>query len=161
MPQGGETPGFERSPQVPERSIETPVEGADFEAPAAPAVEQPDAPAAAASVPATAPVEAPVRKDQAMKDVEHVLEEGLEETYRKMTSQQQEKFRREGERAAGALAEMVRRAKVRAREALDLITRWLRGIPGVNSFYLAQEAKLKTDKIIALAEEEKKKRGAL
>jgi hypothetical protein len=56
---------------------------------------------------------------------------------------------------------MVRRAKVRAREALDLITRWLRIIPGVNAFYLAQEAKLKTDKIIALAEEEKKKQGLL
>jgi len=96
-----------------------------------------------------------------MRQVELVLEEGLADTYRKMTPDRQKKFRAEGERIGGLLAEMVRRAKVRAREALDLITRWLRIIPGVNAFYLAQEAKLKTDKIIALAEEEKKKQGLL
>lgn len=138
--------------------METAPSAASFEAPA-PVPEQPAAPAAVAPQPAPVRTAAVPGKDAALVGVEGVLEEGLADVYKKMNPHQQARFRKEGDRAAGTLAEMVRRAKVRAREALDLITRWLRLIPGVNAFYLAQEAKLKTDKIIALAEEEKKKQG--
>lgn len=160
MPQGGETPGLEQVPQLPEQAVETAPAAASFEAPV-PAPEQPLAPAPPVPQPAAAPPPTPAGKDAAQVGVERVLEEGLAEVYKKMDAHQQRKFSHEGDRVASALAEMVRRAKVRAREALDLITRWLRLIPGVNAFYLAQEAKLKTDKIIALAEDEKKKQGVL
>lgn len=152
MPQGGETPGIEAL-KAPERSIEAPDTGASFETPAAPAAERP----ASASVPVPAPsVVAPaaraVRKDPVLKDVEHVLEEGMEEIYRKMDPPHQRKFSKEGDRVAGVVSEMVRKAKVKSREVLKLITGWLRIIPHVNRYYLDQEAKLKTDKILELGE---------
>lgn len=99
-----------------------------------------------------APVVAPVRKDPALKAVEQVLEEGMEDVYAKMDASHKQKFNKEGDRVAGLVAEMVRRAKVKSREVLKLITGWLRIIPHVNRFYLDQEAKLKTDKILALGE---------
>lgn len=90
-----------------------------------------------------------------MKDVEQVLEEGLADAYRKMNPSQQQKFRKEGDEAARTISEMVRQAKVRAREVLALLTKWLKIIPGVNRFFIDQEAKLKTDKIVQLAAKNK------
>ena len=96
-----------------------------------------------------------------MQNVEQILEEDLAETYAKMNPALQAKFRKEGERVTGRIVAMVRGAKVKAREVLTLITGWLKLIPGVNKFFLIQEAKIKTDKIVALGEEEKRKQGAL
>src|SRR5262245_60330295 len=140
MPQGGETPGFERSPQQPERALETPIEGASFEMPAAGVAERPAEPV---SVPAPVPVASAqsVQKDMPMRQVEQVLEEGLSDVYHKMNPRLQRKFREQGDRVARTIAAMVRRAKVGAREVLALISKWLRIIPGVNAFFLAQEAK--------------------
>lgn len=161
MPPGA-TPSFEHIPRTPETSTETPETGANFESPAIASPEQPAEPAAAPSaVPAPAPVAPLVQKDPIVRSVETVLEEGLEDAYGRMNPQLRQKFRKEGERVAGRLAEMIRRAKVKAREALALITGWLKLIPGVNSFFLIQEAKIKTDKLVALAEEEKRNRGSL
>jgi hypothetical protein len=44
------------------------------------------------------------------------------------------------------------------KKILALIRDWLKLIPGVNRFFLEQEAKIKTDKIL-LAAEEKKQQG--
>jgi hypothetical protein len=150
-------PSFEQAPPTPERAVETPERGAAFEAPA-PALERPAASApAAASVPkASAPA---VRKDPTVRGVESVLEDGLGETYAKMKPALQAKFRKEGERVTARIVAMMRTASVKARTVLGLIADWLKMIPGVNRFYLVQEAKIKTDRILALAEEEKRKRG--
>jgi len=158
MPDGG-TPSFEQAPKLPETAREAPATGAAFEAPA-PAMERPAVPAPAPAAPAPAP--APVqRKDPATRGVESILEEDLGDTYAKMNPALQAKFRKEGERVTGKIAAMVRSAKVKAREVLALISGWLKMIPGVNKFFLIQEAKIKTDKIVALGEEEKRKRGVL
>jgi len=45
----------------------------------------------------------------------------------------------------------VRTAKFSFRKALGLIRDWLRIIPGVNRFFLEQEAKIKADKISDIA----------
>lgn len=86
-----------------------------------------------------------------MLGVERILEESLGETYASLPPAVQAKFRAEGERVAGRIAVMLRGARVRAREVLELITGWLKIIPGVNRFFLIQEAKIKTDRILALA----------
>ena len=158
MPDGG-TPSFEQTPKLPETAREAPVAGAAFEAPA-PVQERPSAPAPAPVAPAPAVPAAP-RKDPTVRGIESILEEDLADTYSKMNPALQAKFRKEGERVTGKIADMVRSAKLKAREVLELITGWLKLIPGVNTFFLIQEAKIKTDKIVALAEEEKKKRGVL
>ncbi len=158
MPDAG-TPSFERTPNAPERALETPETGASFETPAAPAERAPEP--TASPVPADPRPAAPRRKDPTVQGVEHVLEENLAETYAKMNPALQAKFKKEGERVTGKIVAMLRGAKVKSREVLALITGWLKLIPGVNRFFLVQEAKIKTDKILLLAEDEKRKRGVL
>ncbi len=158
MPQEGETPAFEQSPRLPEGSAETPERGASFETPA-PGTEQPSAPVPSPATTSAAPAPAQPAKDPTLRQVEDVLEEGLAEVYKKMDPAHQARFSKEGDRVAGRVTEMIRQARVRAREVLSLISNWLKIIPGVNRFFLDQEAKIKTDRIIALAGEEKKRRG--
>ncbi|WKZ29456.1 MAG: hypothetical protein QY323_01855 [Patescibacteria group bacterium] len=149
MPPGGSKPGFEEVPAIPEQRNEVPETGASFESPT-PAVEQPSEPVPAAPVasPAPAPIAAP--KDPSVRAVEAILEEDLGDAFRKMTPEMQAKFRKEGERITAVIVEMVRNAKVNARLVLNMLARWLKMIPGVNRFFLTQEAKIKTDKILKL-----------
>lgn len=103
----------------------------------------PDVPTVAAPVVA-------VPKDPAVRAVESILEEDLGDAFHKMTPELQAKFRKEGERITTLIVTMVRTAKVNARVVLKLIATWLKLIPGVNHFFLTQEAKIKTDKILKL-----------
>lgn len=158
MAQGAEKPIFEQPAAMPEGAIESPEAGTGFETPAAPAAERPSEPTPTLPAPA-APAAAALRKDAAMLQVEDVLEEGMREVYASLDDAHRKRFKAEGEKVAIRLAEMVRGAKSRAREILLLLTAWLKIIPGVNRYYLEQEAKLKADKILALIESEKGKRG--
>ena len=45
---------------------------------------------------------------------------------------------------------MVRGFRVKVKRVLELIYEWLKTIPGVNKFFLEQEAKIKTDEIMEL-----------
>jgi hypothetical protein len=150
MPPGGTTPGFEEVPAIPEQRNEVPETGASFESPT-PVVEQPSEPVPVVpDVPAVvAPVVAAL-KDSTVRAVENILEEDLGDAFHKMTPELQVKFRKEGERITAVIVTMVRNAKVNARVVLKLIATWLKLIPGVNHFFLAQEAKIKTDKILKL-----------
>lgn len=94
---------------------------------------------------------APVRViDGVTKAVEDILSEDLGTMYATLTPEQQAVFRREGERTAGVIREMLEKVKIKTSTLLDLIRKWLRLIPGVNKFFLEQEAKIKADKVMAL-----------
>ncbi len=154
-----ELPKIETGPNGPEAVAESPETGASFEAP------KPAAETAAEALPAGAPAPAapaPPRpvKDETIARVESVLEEGMKEAYQQLQPAAKERFKKEGERIAQEISGMIKSLKVKAARVLQLLTRWLRMIPGANKFFLIQEAKIKTDRILALAEEEKKKRGA-
>lgn len=144
-------PGFEQVPAVPDQQPEAPETGAALETPR-PAVERQVAPESAAPTASAAPAlrPEPVVKDPTVKSIESILEEDLGDTYKKMTPALQAKFRKEGERVAGLIAVMVHHAKINARIVLKLIVGWLKLIPGVNHFFLEQEAKIKTDRILKL-----------
>ncbi|MEK7545870.1 MAG: hypothetical protein AAB554_02215 [Patescibacteria group bacterium] len=159
MADGG-TPSFEQTPKLPGRALESPETSASFEVPAGGSERALD-PVPAAPIPVPAPASSAARKDPTTRGVESILEEDLADVYSRMNPALQAKFRKEGERVTGKIVAMVSGAKVKAREALGLILGWLKMIPGVNRFFLIQEAKIKTDKIMALAEEEKRKRGPL
>jgi hypothetical protein len=45
---------------------------------------------------------------------------------------------------------MVRGLKIHAKKVVELIRDWLLTIPGVNKFFLEQEAKIKTDRVLEL-----------
>lgn len=79
-----------------------------------------------------------------------MLAEGLEETYRQLDPGAQAVFKRAGEETAKKIVTLLEQTKVQAKKVLELIVSWLKLIPGVNRFFLEQEAKIKADKLLAL-----------
>ena len=117
------------------------------------AEQKPELEVAEESVPvACATAAQPVSKDEVTIEVEKVLEEGLGPFYASLPDSAKPLFKQRGEEASREISEMVRNFHVQARRVLQLIYVWLKTIPGVNKFFLEQEAKIKTDRIIALEE---------
>ena len=96
-------------------------------------------------------------KDKVYQKVESILEEDLEDMYHQLPLEKQSEFKAKGEETTGKIQEMVKSTHVKARKIVHWIKSWLKMIPGVNKFFLEQEAKIKTDKILDLAEEETSK----
>lgn len=107
------------------------------------------------SIPAP-PRPAPVKKNEDLIKVEKILEEDLEEAYAKLPPEKRAAFKKEGERVAIIIWQMVEAAKFHARKIINLIKGWLKIIPGINRFFLEQEIKIKTDKIMELAKQHNK-----
>lgn len=91
-------------------------------------------------------------------EIENIMADGLGSTYQTMTPEQQEKFKKRGEEVARAIEFMTMHLKLTARKVLHLIRSWLKLIPGINKFFLEQEAKLKTDDIMKYGREQMIKR---
>lgn len=91
-------------------------------------------------------------KDPGLAAIESILAEGLEELYGKMAPSEQQVFKKRGEEVASTIRQMIQGAKVKMSKVLSLIRGWLGMIPGVNKYFLEQEAKIKADKILAQAE---------
>jgi len=113
-----------------------------------------------------APVSTPVnlpepQKDRITKEIEEVMEEDLKELYLSMPKNKQVEFRKKGEETMSAIRVLVRAAHINVKKIFQLIRAWLKIIPGVNRYFLEQEAKIKTDKIIFVSEEEKKRGSKL
>jgi hypothetical protein len=130
-------------PPAPEK-VEVPLPGPEK-------VEVPPAKAPPPSLPPRPP------KSETLVRIEKILEEDLNDIYFKMPQKKQEEFKEKGEEAASKIEKMVEAGKTVAKKILKLIREWLKLIPGVNKFFLEQEAKIKTDKIVVLAEKEKEK----
>lgn len=106
--------------------------------------------------PAPAPVvPAPSAIDPLTKEIEEILQEDLAKVYTSLPDDVKPKFKAQGELVARSIREMLQEAKVKTRKVLKLIVGWLKMIPGVNKFFLEQEAAIKTQKIMILAENEK------
>jgi hypothetical protein len=84
------------------------------------------------------------------KKIDTILEDGLGEIFLKMPNVQQVTFKEEGERTVRKIDTLMSKAKVSAKKIFRLIKRWLAMIPGVNHFFLEQEAKIKTDRIMKI-----------
>lgn len=138
-----------RVPTRIERGVEVGREGGapEQKEAAVPATER------AAESPSATPVQVlPTARviDPVTKEVEDILSEDLGSFYAKLSPKEQKVFRQEGEKAATKIRAMLEQVKVRARSIIDIIRRWLRLIPGVNRFFLEQEAKIKADRVMAL-----------
>lgn len=91
------------------------------------------------------------------KQIEQVLEEDLGEIYNNLTPQEQKNFKIKGEEAARSIFQLVyHKTKIKVKKIVKLIRNWLKSVPGINKFFLEQEAKIKADKIAALADDSKK-----
>ncbi len=91
---------------------------------------------------------APQAKQQ--KQIEKVLAEGLEEIYLSLTPEKQKEFKIAGEETAKKINQLLAKAKVKIGDIIKLIKKWLSIIPGLNSYFLEQEAKIKADEILKM-----------
>jgi len=107
-----------------------------------------DAVVSTTSLPAHSPTSLP--KDEVTVEVEKILEEGLQTYYNEMPETAQARFRTKGVEVSTQIANMVRVFHLQAKKVLKLIRDWLLTIPGVNRFFLEQEAKIKTDRLAEL-----------
>lgn len=84
------------------------------------------------------------------QEIDNVLAEGLNDIFLKMDDQQRAAFKKAGEETVSKINILLSETKVRVNKIIDLIKKWLKMIPGINKFFLEQEAKIKTDKIIKI-----------
>jgi len=108
-------------------------------------------PVAPVVLPVAAP-EAPV--DPTVRSIELILSEDMMEQFKAMSPADQEKFKAKGEETVSKLTVLMQKTAIKAKEVLKLIANWLRFIPHVNKYFLEQESKIKTDKILDLYKRE-------
>lgn len=94
--------------------------------------------------------------DDLQKEVENVLSENLKDIYKQLPADKKKTFREHGEVVARSVSTMMRGGVMQIKKVLKLIRDWLLIIPGVNKFFLEQEAKIKTDKIKVLYDRQHK-----
>ena len=99
-----------------------------------------------------APRQVPLAATKAisLQKIENILQEDLEELYFDMDEAHRRMLKQEGERAAQQIEKVLTSGKSVAIKVLEIIKSWLRLIPGINKFFIEQEAKIKTDKIIKI-----------
>jgi len=84
------------------------------------------------------------------QEIDNILAEGLHEVFLKMDPQKQKEFKEQGEETVIKINALLDKTKVKVSKIIDLIKKWLRIIPGVNKFFLEQEAKIKADRIMRI-----------
>lgn len=102
-------------------------------------------------------IKIPVRKqptlppqDELSIKIEKILEEGLNDPYQRLSPIAKQEFKLKGEQTARKIRDLMRGGRIKIKKILKLILEWLKMLPGVNRFFLEQEAKIKAEKIIAL-----------
>ncbi len=89
-------------------------------------------------------------KQARAKEIDDVLAFGLNDIFLSLSPEKQEEFKQKGEETVAKINNLLDKAKVNLGKIVILIKKWLAIIPGVNRFFLEQEAKIKADKIIKL-----------
>jgi len=91
------------------------------------------------------------------KQIESILEEDLADVFARLDPKTQLEFKMEGGKTIEGINSLLSQAKIKAKKIIDLIRHWLHIIPGINKHFLEQEAKIKADKILGLADRENQK----
>ncbi len=100
----------------------------------------------------------PQVRDEVTLKIEHVLEDGLSDSFQRLSPIAQQEFKIKGEETAVKIRELLTSTHVKVKKILALILDWLKLLPGVNRFFLEQEAKIKADRIIEIIEQNPDKR---
>jgi len=96
------------------------------------------------------PVPQVLQKSQAQQEIEDIMSEDLQDIYTSLPQNLKNEFKTQGELTAQKIEAILRKTKIKVKEIIKLIIEWLKIIPGVNKYFLEQEAKIKTDKILKL-----------
>ena len=102
------------------------------------------------------PTTIPQVRDEVSIQVEKVMEEDLGDAFAELTPVQKQEFKMKGEQVAFEIRDLLKKTHLKAKTIFKLIFEWLKMLPGINKFFLEQEAKIKTDKILALKNTGKK-----
>ncbi len=102
--------------------------------------------------PLTERVETPTTKSERLIDIEKIMTEGLDDIYVALPPELQAAVKYEGEIAAAKIEELIESGKSISKKVLAILRSWLEKIPGVNKFFLEQEAKIKTERLLNLRE---------
>lgn len=90
------------------------------------------------------------QKQKHIKEIESIMEKGVEKIYTRLTPKEQKKFKLKGEKAALKINKLLNKTKIQIKKIIKLLRNWLSIIPGVNKFFLEQSSKIKADEIIKL-----------
>lgn len=107
-----------------------------------------------------APPTTPVRpipqvRDELAVQIEKIMEENLGDVYSALTPVQKQQFKIKGEETANKIKHIIETTTAKLGKIVKLIFEWLKILPGINHFFLEQEAKIKAEKIITLGEQKK------
>ncbi len=89
--------------------------------------------------------------------IEKIMEQGIGEAYQELSPIQKQQFKLKGEETAKQIKELLQTTRVKVKKVFRLLLEWLKLLPGINRFFLMQEAKIKTDQILTLKMNEKQK----
>ena len=89
------------------------------------------------------------QQERAQK-IDKILEDDLNEIFLTLPTKQRQEFKRKGEETVNKINQLLNKTKIHLNRIISLIRDWLKMIPGVNKFFLEQEAKIKASKIIKL-----------
>ena len=142
------SPNTPERPVIPERSVERPT-GTPTVAPAS--VTAPEATVGVASTQPT--VSIPLETTSSEQRLRRILSEDMTELMAPLSTDKKQEVQAEGLKAIQKLQLLLRRTHLRFRQVLQLIWHWLKRIPGINRFFLEQEAKKKTEEILEFKEE--------
>lgn len=92
----------------------------------------------------------PAWQVQRAQAIDKILSEGLNEIFLKMKPDQQAEFKIKGEETVSKINFLLNQTKIKVEKIISLIRNWLKLVPGINHFFVEQEAKIKADRIIAL-----------
>ncbi|MBU1164017.1 hypothetical protein KKA15_00470 [Patescibacteria group bacterium] len=98
------------------------------------------------------------QKSQTLEAIEDILEEDLKDVFPSLPIGIKNEFKTKGEITAIKIEEKLQKTKIKVKEILKLIVDWLKIIPGVSKYFLEQEAKIKTDKILKLKQASSQKK---
>ena len=136
---------LEGHPEANEHFLEEGTEASETQAPTPAAVAQSH----------VDPPSIPQLKDSLSLQIEKIMEEDLGDVYSAVTPVQKQEFKIKGEQTAHKIKEIIKSTSAKLGKIIKLIFEWLKILPGVNHFFLEQEAKIKAEKIIALSHQDK------
>ncbi|MBU4216452.1 hypothetical protein L6270_01135 [Candidatus Parcubacteria bacterium] len=84
------------------------------------------------------------------KEIEDIMSQDVRDMYIQMPPDKQQEFKIKGEETAKEINNILDKAKLEVGKIIELLKKWLLIIPGVNKFFIEQEAKIKADEIVRL-----------
>lgn len=147
------TPGMPEAPTKEVKVVEPEETSAQLPVPKK-QVQTTQAPAQPVAATATVPVTE--QKSEVRKEIESILQQGLTDMYLHMPPAERTEFSKAANETAGKLETLVAQFTATAKEVLKLIRAWLIKIPKINTYFLEQASKIKTDEILEMQKQKKK-----